>query len=97
LRPNTRILRMCGNGWASDRSPTSSPSLDCRPRPPTLQPPVLGLALASHQDPRAARWVGQQVPGLKVWVWPATVNPSGEDGLVQWFDALLADLTREKP
>ena len=62
-----------------------------------LQPPVLGLALASHQDPRAARWVGQQVPGLKVWVWPATVNPSGEDGLVQWFDALLADLTREKP
>jgi zinc/manganese transport system substrate-binding protein len=61
------------------------------------QPDVLGLALASHQDARAARWIGQHVPGLRVWIWPATVSPSGEDELVRWFDAMLADLTRAKP
>ena len=61
-----------------------------------LPTPVLGLALASHQDPRAARWLGQQMPGLAIWIWPATVPPNGEDALVQWFDAMLTDL-RGKP
>jgi zinc/manganese transport system substrate-binding protein len=59
-----------------------------------MRPPLRGLAVASHQDPRAARWMGQQVPGLTVWVWPATVTAGGEEDLVRWFDALLADLTR---
>jgi zinc/manganese transport system substrate-binding protein len=62
----------------------------------TRQPAVLGLALASHQDLRAARWIGQQIPGLTVWVWPATVAAGGEEDLVRWYDAMLNDLTRAK-
>jgi zinc/manganese transport system substrate-binding protein len=58
-----------------------------------LSPPPLGLAVASHQDLRAARFVGQQMPSLSVWVWPATVTEVSEEGLVQWFDLLVADLT----
>ncbi len=60
----------------------------------TMRPPVWGLALASHQDARAARWMGQQVSGLTVWVWPATVTATGEEDLVRWFDALIGDMTR---
>ena len=60
-----------------------------------------GLVLAgcggeSHQDLRAARWIGQQIPGLTVWVWPATVAAGGEEDLVRWYDAMLNDLTRAK-
>ncbi|MDI9332616.1 MAG: zinc ABC transporter substrate-binding protein [Alphaproteobacteria bacterium] len=57
-----------------------------------FHPKPLGLAVAMHQDPRAARWVLQQRPALKLWVWPATVSQTDEAGLVQWFDLLLRDL-----
>lgn len=63
----------------------------------SLNPPVLGLVVASHQDPRAARWVGQQLPGLPVWVWPATVSQISEEGLVQWFEIMLNDLRVTPP
>ncbi|MEY2804706.1 MAG: hypothetical protein RL657_2042 [Pseudomonadota bacterium] len=61
------------------------------------RPPVLGLAIASHQDPRASRWMAQQVPRLAVWTWPATVTQHNEDGLRTWFEGMIADLTRSAP
>ncbi len=61
------------------------------------QPPVLGLAIASHQDPRASRFMAQQVPRLSVWIWPATVTQHSEAGLRAWFEGMLADLTRSAP
>ena len=59
-----------------------------------LHPGPLGVAVASHQDPRAARWVGQQLPGLAIWVWPATVSEANEQGLLSWFEGLLQDLLK---
>lgn len=58
------------------------------------QPPVLGLAVASHQDPRASRWMAQQIPQLPIWVWPGTVNQHSEEGLRVWFEGMIADMTR---
>ncbi len=58
------------------------------------QPPVLGLAIASHQDPRAARWMAQQLPRLPIWVWPGTVSQHSEEGLRLWFEGMIADMTR---
>ena len=55
---------------------------------------TLGVAVASHQDPRAARWVGQQLPSLAIWVWPATVSEANEQGLLSWFEGLLQDLLK---
>ncbi len=59
-------------------------------------PRVWGLAVVKHQDPRAARWMQQQLPGLTVWSWQGTVGQATEEGLVQWFDQMLADLNKVK-
>jgi zinc/manganese transport system substrate-binding protein len=55
-------------------------------------PAILGLAVASHQDSRAARWLGQQLTQLPVWFWTSTTAQSSEEGLVAWFERMLADL-----
>jgi zinc/manganese transport system substrate-binding protein len=60
----------------------------------TATPPVLGLAVASHQDPRAARFISQALPTLPVWTWTSTAPQASETGLAQWFDAMLADLNK---
>ena len=57
-------------------------------------PRVWGLAVVKHQDPRAARWMQQQLPGLAVWSWQGTVGQATEEGLVQWFDQMLTDLNK---
>lgn len=57
-------------------------------------PPVLGLAVANHQDPRAARWMSQALPALPVWVWTSTTPQASEDGLAQWMQSMLTDLSK---
>ena len=56
---------------------------------------VRGLAMAGHQDPRAAKWMQQQLGWLTVWTWNGTTALATEEGLVQWFDGMLADMNKE--
>lgn len=61
-----------------------------RPRPP------LAIVVSGYQDPRAARWLSQQL-GAKVPVLqlPATVDePEAPDALGRWFEQLLESLLR---
>lgn len=59
------------------------------------QPPA-AIVLASYQDPRAGRWLAQQLGGaVPVLVLPATVGEdAGEAELAAWFDGLLRELLR---
>ena len=55
---------------------------------------VRGLAMAGHQDPRAAKWMQQQLGWLTVWTWNGTTALATEEGLVQWVDGMLADMNK---
>lgn len=61
-----------------------------RPQPP------LAIVVSSYQDPRAARWLAQQLGGrVPVVQLPATVDdPEAPDALARWFDQLLDALVR---
>lgn len=56
-----------------------------RPQPPAA------IVVAGYQDPRAARWLAQQLGGqVPVRQLPATVDdPETPDALGRWFDQLL--------
>jgi zinc/manganese transport system substrate-binding protein len=55
------------------------------------QRPGAAIVVGQHQDPRAARWLSQQLGGrVPVLQWPATVDdPEGADALGRWIDALV--------
>lgn len=59
------------------------------------QPPR-AIVVSSYQDPRAARWLAQQLGGrVPVLQLPATVDdPEAPDALGRWFDALLDSLLK---
>jgi zinc/manganese transport system substrate-binding protein len=61
--------------------------------------PVTAIVVGRHQDPRAARWLAQQLGhGVPVLHWPATVeDPLEPDALGRWFDRLVDDLLRSGP
>lgn len=60
--------------------------------------PPMAIVASSYQDPRPARWLGDQLARQRgtpvpVLVLPATVpEDAGAEGLVQWMDDLLAPL-----
>ncbi len=57
-----------------------------RPQPPAA------IVVSSYQDPRAARWLSQQI-GRPLVVLPATVaEDAGQDGLLRWMDDLVGGL-----
>jgi len=59
------------------------------------QPP-LAVVLSSYQDPRSARWLGQQL-NRPVLVLPATVaEDAGEAELARWFEGLITQLLQAK-
>jgi zinc/manganese transport system substrate-binding protein len=55
--------------------------------------PPMAVVLAGYQDPRPARWLSGQVPGLSLLVLPATVDERTDaEGLRRWMDGLLDSL-----
>lgn len=58
--------------------------------------PPRAIVVSSYQDPRAARWLAQQLGGrVPVLQLPATVDdPDAPDALARWFDALLDALLK---
>lgn len=58
--------------------------------------PPAAIVVASHQDPRAARWLSQQLGGqVPVLQLPATVeDPEAPEALSRWMDGLLDALLK---
>ena len=57
------------------------------------QNPPLAMVVATHQDPRPARWLAQQMPRPSpVLVLPATVTDDRPDALWRWYEQLLTAL-----
>ncbi|MFN3630105.1 MAG: metal ABC transporter solute-binding protein, Zn/Mn family [Casimicrobiaceae bacterium] len=55
--------------------------------------PPHAVWIAAYQDPRPARWLAAQLPGLRWVQHPATVvETAAEAELVAWFDALVEAL-----
>ena len=56
--------------------------------------PISLIAVASHQDPRPAKWLAQQLDNTVPLVILPTTLPSNEpDALFAWFDGIINQLT----
>ncbi len=57
--------------------------------------PVLAIVVASHQDPRAGKWLSAQLgPAVPFLILPATVTQEGEGAFFQWYEQLVSALVQ---
>lgn len=58
------------------------------------QQPPIAIVLAQHQDPRPGRWLASQL-GMpdRLLILPGTVVDEQPDGIIRWFDQMIAQLS----
>lgn len=57
--------------------------------------PAMAIVVASHQDPRAGKWLSAQLgSAVPLLILPATVTQEGEAAFFQWYEQLVSALVQ---